>query len=337
MACLASRSVGKVAFVSLCTTVPEQLFVFGIHHLGHFAGDQIEHGFAQPVFACNAKQRLECFVELLVASRFVFQVERSGQGLNQLFGKVQLRGNLLLHLFAFGDVGADRNVLCRQPVLVQQRNNGGTDPIKRTIFLAVFDLAIPDLARRHRCPEFIKQCRRAVGRANDAMVGTNEFFAGITTDVAKPVIGVGNVSLEIGDADDGVLIQRVFLVGQIAMQMLQLGLLCLLLVDQRGHLHHQPGQIVGGGIVVVDRLIMSQVADQCLEFGNRTFPRDQLLSQGVIDLDELFRGHLQAACSQIEVALKLRIGLVHTPQQVWQTIGYFLQGRRCTMGLQERP
>ena len=51
---------------------------------------------------------------------------------------------------------------------------------------------------------------------DDPVVLADQFFTGVTTDVAEAVVGILDGAGRIGDADDGVLVQGKFLIGQFA-------------------------------------------------------------------------------------------------------------------------
>ena len=65
-----------------------------------------------------------------------------------------------------------------------------------------------------------------------AVVAPQQLCAAVAADLAKLVVGVGNVTGQVGDADDGVLVQRKFLVGQVGQCRLQIALACLALRHQ---------------------------------------------------------------------------------------------------------
>ena len=114
-----------------------------------------------------------------------------------------------------GDVGANADVLLRQAVGAQQRQDGGRHPVVGAVLAAVSDLAIPDLAARHGFPQRFKKCGRVQAGVDEAVVLTDQLGEGVATDFAKTLVGVGDLAVQVGDAHDGVLVQRKLLVGQV--------------------------------------------------------------------------------------------------------------------------
>jgi len=130
---------------------------------------------------------------------------RGGFGI--VFGQMQL----FFQQFVGGDVGANANVVVRQAVAPDQRDDGGVDPIKCAVFLAVFNLAAPHLTLRDGVPHFLEQGFGMLTRFDDTVVLTNQFICAVAADVTKALVGVSDVAIQVGDADDGMLVKGEFL------------------------------------------------------------------------------------------------------------------------------
>jgi hypothetical protein len=78
-------------------------------------------------------------------------------------------------------------------------------------------------------------------------MGVTQYFpTGVSGDIAETVVRVGDGAIQIGDADDGVLIEGELLIGQVGMQGQEFRLMGLLALDQTADQGHQAGQVIGG-------------------------------------------------------------------------------------------
>ena len=219
----AGASVGEAGLVGLHGTAGEQLLVLGVHGRSGLAWYQFKNGLADPLRARDAKQLFERLVKAQVATGLVLQINRRGRGFEQHLDKVQLLLELGLDRLAFRDVGADGDVLLGQAVASLQGDDGGVHPVFAALLVAVADFAMPYLALCQALPHGFEHGSGVPSRTDDAVVGAQQFFAAVAADLAKAVVRVADDTRQVGDADDGVLVEREFLVVQIAPPALALG------------------------------------------------------------------------------------------------------------------
>ena len=122
--------------------------------------------------------------------------------------------NPFLGDLALGDVGAYGNVLPRSATRTEKRDDGGIDPVQRSVFGPVLDFAVPDRAARNRAIHLLEKILGVVPRVKDAVILADQFVLGVLTDGAEFLIDVGNRALHVGHRHDGVLIESELLVGQ---------------------------------------------------------------------------------------------------------------------------
>ena len=159
-----------------------------------------------------------------------------------------------LHALALRDVGADADEHRQIAGLIGQRHDGGVHPVQASRLVAVADLAMPDHASGDHLPHLREEILALHAGVQDTVILVQQFFAAVTADLAQLVIGVDDVTRQIGGADNGVLIQGKLLVRQIGECSLQVALAFLVLAHQITHQHRQGFQIVigGQGLVGVD-------------------------------------------------------------------------------------
>ena len=115
---------------------------------------------------------------------------------------------------AVGDVSANTYVLLGQAVFIEKRNNGRTHPIQSPIAGTIADFTPPDLPRGDGVPDIGVEIRGMLTRFDDTMRFPQQLLSGIAADLAKTIIGVNDIALCIGNADNRMLIKRKLLIGQ---------------------------------------------------------------------------------------------------------------------------
>ncbi|EGF33281.1 hypothetical protein IMCC9480_821 [Oxalobacteraceae bacterium IMCC9480] len=68
-------------------------------------------------------------------------------------------GDFFGHALAFGDLGADRNVLVRRAMRIEKRHDGRINPVGLALLGGVADFAVPDLAGADCLPQGAEKCR----------------------------------------------------------------------------------------------------------------------------------------------------------------------------------
>ena len=84
-------------------------------------------------------------------------------------------------------------------------------------------------------PHLDKKLTRMDTGIEDAVIAVEQLGAGVTTDLAELVVGINNVTRQIGGADNGMLVQRKLLVGQIGQRGMQIALAFFMLLHQVVH------------------------------------------------------------------------------------------------------
>jgi hypothetical protein len=107
------------------------------------------------------------------------------------------------------DVGANRDVFLGLAVLAEKRRDGGTHPVQRAILGPIADVAMPDMPLGDSAPHFPVIVGGMFARLQDAMVLAEQFFPRIAADFAEMVVGESDAAGDIGNADNGVMIERV--------------------------------------------------------------------------------------------------------------------------------
>ena len=192
---------------------------------------------AHPLRALHPEQILECPIHPNKATLAVFQIQGCRRRLQQHLDKAQLVFQLGLNFLAFADVGPNRDVLGRPAVGPEQRHDGGTHPVLPPILVPVLDFATPNLALLNGLPQLLEKHRRVETAIDDPVVHAQQFFTRKPADGAEPVIGIGDVALGVGDADNGMLVQCELLVGKLQPPLLTLP-------HQGHHLVHQRVEVV---------------------------------------------------------------------------------------------
>ena len=113
-----------------------------------------------------------------------------------------------LRKFARGDVRADSHILARLSLLVEKRRDGRIHPIKRTVFRAVPDLAVPEFAARDRRPQLADEFLWMETRMDDPVILPEQILARIFRDRAELIVHKSDPPLRIGDRHDGVRLER---------------------------------------------------------------------------------------------------------------------------------
>ena len=126
-------------------------------------------------------------------------------------------------LLELADVGADRDVFFRCAVGPEEGHDGGVQPVILTRLVAVFDFVSPGLAAEQRLVHRAPVAVGAVAGADDAMVVADQFLAPVSADLHKGVVDVVDRALGVGDRNDGVLVERRFLLHQLALRGLDVG------------------------------------------------------------------------------------------------------------------
>ncbi|OIQ87435.1 hypothetical protein GALL_306860 [mine drainage metagenome] len=154
-------------------------------------------------------------------------------------GIPRLRQFLLVTL-ALGDVGADRDVLVGFSPAVQERHDGGIDPVVFALFVAVPDLAFPHISLRNGAPHVEKEFRRMVAGFENAVVLPEQLFTAVSADLAEFVVDVGDLAGLVGDGDDGMQIECELLILEQMIRLLQ----CLQIAPQLLFLLQDMGALI---------------------------------------------------------------------------------------------
>ena len=121
---------------------------------------------------------------------------------------------------------------------------------KLTIEVAVLgpvaDLALPSPAGFDGPPHLGEEFSGMQAGVDDVVASTKKFLTPVTADFAEPVVGVSDDATGVGDADDGVLIQRELLVFQVALRCLDLPLGDIAVGDEA---RYQLDQVIEVGLV----------------------------------------------------------------------------------------
>jgi hypothetical protein len=326
--------------VRLRAGMGKQFLVLPVMELGDFLVDrQLEHRSAEPgIDVLDAQQVGEGAVAAEIAPVRALVVDGQRYRIHQLLAEMQLFGELCLGILARRDVGADRDVLGGQAAPVEQRDDGGCHPIQASVFLQVADFAVPDLAAGDGLPHVGEYFGAMDRRFHDAMVAADQFPAGVAADFAELVVGVGDRAGEVGDADDGVLIEG-------ELEVVELVALGFALADQFRNQARQRLQFLdaatrgalGAGLeaqqLVHRRAQCAHRARLCLDIGAQP-------GVGFIE----FRGaEFQAAGAQFEVAIRLLVGGIDAFQQaaeIFQQRGHggieSRQGGRVSRRVEQR-
>src|SRR5205085_2826926 len=108
---------------------------------------------------------------------------------------------------ARGDICADRHVLDWLASLIQERKNGRVHPIERSILGAIADLTVPYFSMGDYGPKVAKELPGMIARVDNAMILTEQFFAGIFRNRAELVIDIGNPPRRVGNRHNRMLVQ----------------------------------------------------------------------------------------------------------------------------------
>ena len=138
----------------------------------------------------------------------------------------------LFELLLRGDIGTDRDVLLGPPLLRADRHDGRGDPEVRPVTCTVADLAVPHTSRLDGVPELAEELLGMEAGVDDVVIDAHQFVARVTADVHKPVVGIHDPAVTIGNTDDRVFIECCLLLFQGALHRLAV-------LYQIGH---QPGQ-----------------------------------------------------------------------------------------------
>lgn len=117
---------------------------------------------------------------------------------------------MLVGTLAVRDVGSNSDVLNRLSVFSEIGNNRRIDPVKSSILGFVFDFAFPGLSRTNRLPDATDELLGMVARIDDTMVLPDQFFTGVFGDRAELVVNVSDLSLAVGNGDDGMFVECCF-------------------------------------------------------------------------------------------------------------------------------
>ena len=218
-------------------------------------------------------------------------------------------GDALFQQLRFGDVGADGDVLLRLAVVTEERHDGRVDPVDLAALLAVAQFAVPHAAARDGPPHVAEHLRRMHAGVDDAVVLPEQFLALVTAQFAEAVVGVVDGAGGVGDADDGVLVERELLVVQFAAPHFTLA--------------HQLGQLLGQQFEVIALpcagLVVYRCAQQAgdgLAHGMQcALATGDVGSQPVVGLVQLLGTQVEAARAQVEIAVELFVSRVHALQQ----------------------
>src|SRR5688572_13659195 len=120
----------------------------------------------------------------------------------------------LLLFLPFRNIRADRDILLRLPVAIEKREDRCVHPVNAFIFGAIANLPFPDFAAADRGPQIAEKRFWMVARIDDAMVLTQKLLAREFGNFAELVVHVGDAPRRIGDRDDGVRIERRFVIGK---------------------------------------------------------------------------------------------------------------------------
>src|SRR5262249_38402398 len=113
---------------------------------------------------------------LVPVKNFVIEIAHENRIL-RLVQQLRLLVNLLFRSFAFGDVAADRHVLIRFALGVQERNYRGVDPVIAAVLGAISYLTAPDFTAGDRGPKLTNEFFGVIARVDNAMVLTEQLLA----------------------------------------------------------------------------------------------------------------------------------------------------------------
>jgi len=115
--------------------------------------------------------------------------------------------DILLGLFAVGDVRADGDVLARLAVLVQKRNDCCVHPVTRSVLGAIFYFSLPDFSACDGRPQIADEFLGVITGVDEAVILAEQFRARVFGDRAELVVDIGDFSLRVGDGNNGVLVE----------------------------------------------------------------------------------------------------------------------------------
>jgi hypothetical protein len=124
---------------------------------------------------------------------------------------------------ALGDVRTDRNILAWFSIHREKWNYSRIHPVDRAVLGAIFDLLVPHFAVSNGVVHLLEKFFGMVAGVENAVIPTDEFFFGVFADRAKLVVHVSNRALDVGDGNDGMLIQSKLLVSQFPKRSLTCG------------------------------------------------------------------------------------------------------------------
>jgi hypothetical protein len=156
-------------------------------------------------------------------------VEQSRRGGREILGGDELLERLALEfeqaqlmlalgqkLFLFRDVGADRDIALRAPLVVENRCDGGLHPVRASILAPILEFALPDVSAADRRPQFIEQGRRMMPGLDETVIAPDQLLAAVPADFDEFGVDFENGAVGIGDGDDGMPVQRLLEVDQLA-------------------------------------------------------------------------------------------------------------------------
>ena len=170
--------------------------------------DRVQRRVAENLLAAQAQYLLSRRVAFNHPAIGVVQHNAVGDGVHQRAVAGFFFLQRLLHCLQVGDVGADRQILHRQALLIQHRKNTGFHPVQFAILAPVAHFTVPAVARRNGAPQFlVKGLGMPVG-LHQTMAVAQQLFTGITADFAEFVVDMDNIAISIGHADNGMFIYR---------------------------------------------------------------------------------------------------------------------------------
>ena len=307
-------------FVAVARHFLQQFAVAQLVVAGQFAVHQIERGLADEFLPRNGKVFFEGAVDQPVFQLGVLHIHRQRHGFDQLFDKVQLFLQTGAGLVAGGDVGADGHVLVGAAIVIQKRHDGGGYPVQAAILGAVADFSGPHLAGADAAPHLGEESSRMKAGIDQVVALPLQLVEGVAADLAEFVVGVGNDTVAVGNADDGMLVEGEFLVFQCQLSLADGLLSALAGLHQLGHHADQRFQVASLRGVVGHAGFALQQPHGFPQAADGVFAAGQFLLQALVGAAQFVRAELQAAGAQADVAVLLGIGAIDPLQQAGQPL-----------------
>lgn len=142
------------------------------------------------------------------------------------------------------------------------------------------------------------------------MASSQQLVSAVSTDFTEFVIGVSDVSVDIGNADNGVLIQCEFLIGQIGKGRLQILLTLFALANQFTHERRQAFKAIAFKIRIIQIKLVHQPERCSAQRIHSTGTTLQFEAKACVALCQFNRTELKAARFEIQIPVTLLVRLI---------------------------